>query len=361
MKPEKTPFIDVLSELDSKIHSPDTVSMQTEELIATPIEEVQEEPFIIMDDSHLFFEQESVHEETGVLLEEVQEVSQETPAQILKEHTPVNEIKQELPKKKKKNSVFSTIIFLAKYLSTSALIFAVLLFTTNYSAYSNIAMSFIFQKDFQEKSQSLLNSVQASSKLSKETTEDSHISLESATLPKEEKFNSIETLASQAKRAEVDLWITITPYENRIIIPKIGKNIPLIDIKQETVEGIDELNNIFMEELENGVVRYPGSAKPGQDGNTFIFGHSSNFPWMEWDYNDVFSLLDKVTFDDEVIVYYEQKKYTYKIRTKEVIRPGDVSVLKRDKGKSEITLMTCWPIGTTLNRMILIGELVDVK
>jgi len=59
-------------------------------------------------------------------------------------------------------------------------------------------------------------------------------------------------------------------------------------------------------------------------------------------------------FDDDVIVYYGQEKYTYKIRTKDVIRPGDVSVLKSDDtDTSKITLMTCWPIGTTLNRLIL--------
>jgi sortase A len=120
------------------------------------------------------------------------------------------------------------------------------------------------------------------------------------------------------------------------------------------VSGVDELNNIFMEELENGVIRYPGSALPGQDGNAFIFGHSSNFPWIKGEYNDVFALLDKVVFDDEIVVYYGQEKYTYKIRTKNVIRPGDVSVLKNnEKGGSKITLMTCWPIGTTLNRLVL--------
>jgi sortase A len=117
-----------------------------------------------------------------------------------------------------------------------------------------------------------------------------------------------------------------------------------------------------MKELENGVIRYPGSAKPGEQGNSFIFGHSSNFPWIQGDYNDVFSLLDHVTYDDEVIVYYGQEKHTYKIRTKDVISPGDVSVLKDDASdKSKLTLMTCWPIGTTLNRLVLTGELISIE
>ncbi|MDD2870924.1 MAG: sortase, partial [Candidatus Gracilibacteria bacterium] len=63
----------------------------------------------------------------------------------------------------------------------------------------------------------------------------------------------------------------------------------------------------------------------------------------------------------EIVVYYGQEKYTYKIREKKVITPGDVSVLERNKKKSEITLMTCRPIGTTLNRLIVVGELIEKK
>jgi sortase A len=116
-----------------------------------------------------------------------------------------------------------------------------------------------------------------------------------------------------------------------------------------------------MKELERGIIRYPGSAKPGEDGSSFIFWHSSNFPWIKWDYNDVFSLLDNVTNNDEIIVYYDQKKYVYKITEKKVITPWDVSILNRDEKKPEITLMTCWPIWTTLNRLIVTWELVEKK
>jgi len=52
------------------------------------------------------------------------------------------------------------------------------------------------------------------------------------------------------------------PYENRIVIPKIGKNIPLIDVKEKFVESKEMLDNILMKELEDGIVRYPGTAKP---------------------------------------------------------------------------------------------------
>lgn len=61
-------------------------------------------------------------------------------------------------------------------------------------------------------------------------------------------------------------------------------------------------------------------------------------------------------------MYYGQQKYIYKITKKEVISPGDVEVLKsKDPDLSELTLMTCWPIGTTYNRLVVVGELIHVQ
>jgi sortase A len=114
-----------------------------------------------------------------------------------------------------------------------------------------------------------------------------------------------------------------------------------------------------MKELEYGIVRYPGSAKPGEKGNSFIFGHSSNFPWIAGEYNDVFSRLGQVEVGDIVFSYYGQKKYKYRVIEKKVVKPNDIGVLKNDETKKELTLMTCWPIGTTLNRLIIKTELIE--
>lgn len=172
-------------------------------------------------------------------------------------------------------------------------------------------------------------------------------------------MHSISQMMAHTKENGINLNIEITPYENRIVIPKIGKNIPLIDVKEKNVESSKELENIFMKELEGGVVRYPSSALPGENGNAFVFGHSSNFPWMAGEYNDVFALLDKLDDGDEIIVYYNQQKFVYRVNKKDVILPGDVSVLQKDKtDHSELNLMTCWPIGTTFKRLIVSAELV---
>jgi hypothetical protein len=47
---------------------------------------------------------------------------------------------------------------------------------------------------------------------------------------------SINKLITLANKKDINLDIEITPYENRIVIPKIGKNIPLVDIKNRKIE-----------------------------------------------------------------------------------------------------------------------------
>lgn len=143
---------------------------------------------------------------------------------------------------------------------------------SNYSAYFKIAQSIIYAEEMQHTKQSLIESV-AASEINESTSNNKNTNTETfRQLNKTDetngtkKINSIHDMNGLAvdSKQNIDLGIEITPYENRIIIPKIGKNIPLLDIKQTKVEGVDELNEIFMKDLENGVIRYPGSAKPGE-------------------------------------------------------------------------------------------------
>jgi LPXTG-site transpeptidase (sortase) family protein len=70
--------------------------------------------------------------------------------------------------------------------------------------------------------------------------------------------------------------------------------------------------------------------------------------------------LDTLADGDEVVVFYNQKKYIYRATDRAVVKPGDMDVLNsRDPNKKELALMTCWPIGTTLERIILFFELVE--
>ncbi len=285
--------------------------------------------------------------------------------------TRLSESDKKIAQKEVKPSMLSNWIFALRYVLTSVFIFSVLLLTTNYSAYLDIAKSYIFEDEINRQTETLLNSVSAweinaeeqpiKEEVIKKTKQQRKTELkkqEEKSDIKEDKY-AIKRLVAHMNKEEIDLSVSLVPYENRIVIPKIGKNIPLIDVQETQVEGKKQLDNIFMKELEEWVVRYPGSAIPWEKWNAFVFGHSSNFPWIAWEYNDVFSRLWQVEEWDIVFSYYWQKKYTYKIIEKAVIKPTEVDILKRNKDVSELTLMTCWPIGTTLNRLILIGELIE--
>ena len=265
---------------------------------------------------------------------------------------------EEKPKVKAEFSFKKWSIFALKYTFTSLLIFAVLIVWTNYKAYLNIAKGMLMEETIQKESKWILNSVEASNIKEKVVTKKVK---DDAAKKEEEKTisTSIKKYKKELDEKNISLNIEITPYENRIIIPKIGKNIPLVDVKNRKVDSEHELEDIFMKELENWVVRYPGSAIPWEKWNTFVFGHSSNFPWINGDYNEVFSNLNFLEKWDEIIIYYWQKKFRYIINEKRVISAGDVSILKRDNSKKELSVMTCWPIWTAAQRLVVIGELVE--
>ena len=59
-------------------------------------------------------------------------------------------------------------------------------------------------------------------------------------------------------------------------------------------------------------------------------------------------------------MYYNQKKFIYKVTDRATVKPGDVKTLEsRDPEKKELSLMTCWPVGTTLERLIIFAELQE--
>jgi len=68
-------------------------------------------------------------------------------------------------------------------------------------------------------------------------------------------------------------------------------------------------------------------------------------------------LLNELDVGDEIIVFFKQKKFVYAVKEKIIVKPGHVSSLAGDDAMKRMTLMTCWPLGTTLNRLLVVTEL----
>lgn len=153
----------------------------------------------------------------------------------------------------------------------------------------------------------------------------------------------------------------VGPFENRIIIPKIGKNVPIVRPSMDALmkEDWKKFEEDIQIALRDGVVHYPGSARPGQAGNFFITGHSSYYPWDEGRYKDVFARLPELVIGDTFSVYFSGDRYTYRVISKKEVLPNNVSVLDQPTDKRLATLMTCVPVGTTLKRLIVTAEEID--
>jgi len=139
---------------------------------------------------------------------------------------------------------------------------------------------------------------------------------------------------------------------------EVSSDLTLFEPAEVVVEEkLEKVTNNIQSGLQNGVVVHPISHSPGNFGNFFLTGHSSYYAWDKGRFKDVFALLHEVKVGDQIEVYWEGKKYVYKIKAEEVVPPTAVEVLNQPKDKFLITLMTCTPVGTNKNRLILTGEL----
>lgn len=138
---------------------------------------------------------------------------------------------------------------------------------------------------------------------------------------------------------------------DEIIIPKIGVRAPIIASRSAKAKDV-------LEDLKSGAVLYPGSAKPGsRTGKTVILGHSADYVirLYESDYPTVFSLIDKLEKSDEIMVVFNGRNFKYRVEEKFVKTPKQITTEVKDDG---LYLMSCWPVGTDLKRIVVRAVLI---
>lgn len=147
--------------------------------------------------------------------------------------------------------------------------------------------------------------------------------------------------------------VEVVPIDSEfsIVIPKINANTKII----KNVDPFD--SKIYQPALTQGVAHAKGTSTPDKSGNTFIFAHSAGNWYQANQFNAVFYLLNKLESGDEIIVYYQSKKYTYTVNETKIINGDELNYMSSKIGQNQLTLMTCWPPGTTLKRLIVISTL----
>jgi len=144
---------------------------------------------------------------------------------------------------------------------------------------------------------------------------------------------------------------TSTP---EVIVPKINVEIPVAYNVGTTNE------NVIENDLEGGVIHFPTTVLPGQIGNAAFFGHSSNNIFNPGKYKFAFVLLHTLVDGDTFYLTYNHTVYVYKVINHFIVSPSDVAVLGPVSGQTATaTLITCDPPGTSINRLIVIGQQIS--
>lgn len=156
-----------------------------------------------------------------------------------------------------------------------------------------------------------------------------------------------------------DFKFNTLPPTNRLIVPSLGVNDPIVISKYVTEK--DFTNGNFYKELQNWPVKYPTTPDPGMWGNTLIFWHTSEERWKNNPYSMVFANIAQLKLGDVIQVVRNWTLYEYKVIDIQVKYPQHVNETYMQYqwlDNSYLTLMGCYPIGTDKQRILVIGELL---
>jgi sortase A len=135
-----------------------------------------------------------------------------------------------------------------------------------------------------------------------------------------------------------------------IVIPKISAN-------AKVHQDVDwQKSAVYQKALQTGVAHAQGTSTPDKPGNMFLFAHSGIDFYEAARYNAEFYLLGKLDVGDSIYIFYQGEKYLYTVTDKKIVASDQVQYLMGSSNQRQITLMTCWPAGTTFQRLIITGE-----
>lgn len=118
----------------------------------------------------------------------------------------------------------------------------------------------------------------------------------------------------------------------RIEIPKIGLDHAL-------------LQGISLTTLDQGPGHWPGTAMPGQIGNTVIAGHRTS-------HGKEFRHLDDLVPGDEVILTTDDGRFVYTVVDTTVVAPDAMYIIDQTQDATA-TLFACHPPGSTRQRIVV--------
>lgn len=165
---------------------------------------------------------------------------------------------------------------------------------------------------------------------------------------------------SKAGITALDATVTVSTHADpTLMIPKLNVEVPVRMGAENDLKSMDEA-------MSNGVAQFrvPGAqARPGEVGNFVVTGHSAGNIYQQSEYKFIFSGLTRMVSGDMIYMDYVGKRYGYRVVGTKVVEPSDVAALvnisKENAGKPMITLLTCTPLGTSRQRLLVFAEQIS--
>ncbi len=121
--------------------------------------------------------------------------------------------------------------------------------------------------------------------------------------------------------------------------------IPSIKVDAPIVQGDG------WEQLKKGVAQHIGSADPGTDGNVVLSAHNDV-------YGEIFRYLDRLQPGDQIILYTQERQYTYVVDRTVIVKPTQVEVMAPTVDPT-VTLISCYPYLVDKDRIVVFAKLLN--
>jgi len=97
------------------------------------------------------------------------------------------------------------------------------------------------------------------------------------------------------------------------------------------------------------VGQHAGTPNPGQKGNVVLSAHNDIF-------GEIFRDLDKLNKGDQIIVFTNQRSYTYVVSQVKIVEPTSVEAMEQTS-QSLLTLVSCYPYMVDDQRIVVVAQL----
>ncbi len=159
----------------------------------------------------------------------------------------------------------------------------------------------------------------------------------------------------------------ISPIESSILIPSASPNVesskspanpeqPIIGKLSIASAGIFDLPIVIgtdAKTLDTGMAGAYDWSGPGENGVFAVTAHrvGAGGPFLN---------LDKIAIGESIyVISAKGQNFEYQVTSVKVVKPSATEVLKGPQDESRIVLITCTPVSTYADRLVVTGELVN--